>query len=229
MKKIICFSFLVCVLFSFTISDFCYSYFPAKKGATYELSTFNEKDKLQSRSINMIKDISQAGDAMIATISTKVFDGKGKETFSGEVTAKCENDKFYLDMRNLLSPELMSAYKDAQITFSGGNMEFPSNPEPGMTLPDAEMSMDISMSGMHIMTMRMIITDRKVGDYETITTSAGVFQCIKFTETVTINSIINVKSTSTSWMSEGVGMVKSENYDDKGKLQSYTLLTKFDE
>ena len=35
------------------------------------------------------------------------------------------------------------------------------------------------------------------------------------------------ESTTATWYSENVGMVRSESYDKKGKLTDYTLLTNF--
>ena len=40
---------------------------------------------------------------------------------------------------------------------------------------------------------------------------------------------MNMSMSSKEWLAEGVGVVKSEEYDDKGKLFSKSVLTKFED
>ncbi|MFN0275221.1 MAG: hypothetical protein ACKVPJ_05725, partial [Chitinophagales bacterium] len=57
----------------------------------------------------------------------------------------------------------------------------------------------------------------------------GSFECVKFSETIHMKMLFKVTAKSITWMAEDVGVVKSESYNDKGKLEGYSLLTKFTE
>ncbi|MDD2381630.1 MAG: hypothetical protein PHV35_08015, partial [Mariniphaga sp.] len=113
----------------------------------------------------------------------------------------------------------------AEIKITGNKMEIPSNPQPGDILPDASVEMALKLG---IVNMRMAaeVTNRKVEAIEDISVPAGSFNCYRFSSD--INSIalgIKVNTKSKEWYAKGIGTVKSESYDKKGKLQSYTILT----
>ena len=97
----------------------------------------------------------------------------------------------------------------------------------GDMLDDASMNLKVRSNGIQIMNMDVIISNRKVEAEEDVKTPAGSFECYKITyDTQSKTKIINMTTSSTEWMAEGVGVVKTENYNKKGKLAGYTLLTK---
>jgi hypothetical protein len=56
---------------------------------------------------------------------------------------------------------------------------------------------------------------------ERLTTPAGGFDCVKIeSEVSTKVLIINRKVGNISWLAPGVGTVRAEYYDDKGRLES---------
>jgi hypothetical protein len=75
------------------------------------------------------------------------------------------------------------------------------------------------------MTMTVKVYNRKVEAIENITTPAGSFECSKITYNIDTKVGLSVKLTGIEWVSKNVGVVRSESYNTKGKLQGYTLLT----
>ena len=69
--------------------------------------------------------------------------------------------------------------------------------------------------------------DRKVEKREDITTSAGTFNCIVISQTISTKMMVRIKASSKECYAENVGMVRSESYNKKGKLLGYSELTKF--
>lgn len=56
---------------------------------------------------------------------------------------------------------------------------------------------------------------------ESVTTPAGTFDCYKVDNEVSSKALLNtVRMKTTTWLAAGVGVVKSETFDGKGKLQS---------
>ena len=41
-----------------------------------------------------------------------------------------------------------------------------------------------------------------------------------------MTTIVKIEGSSTEWYSEGIGMVRSESFNAKGKLTGYSVLTK---
>ena len=77
--------------------------------------------------------------------------------------------------------------------------------------------------------MNIITKDRTVVARENITTPAGTFDCyaITYTSELKMNMGMNQINNGKQWISEGVGMVKQEDYNAKGKLTGSSVLTEF--
>jgi hypothetical protein len=76
--------------------------------------------------------------------------------------------------------------------------------------------------------MYVNLSNRKCAAIESVTTPAGTFECYKITQDVEAKAIVKVLATDITWLAEGVGVVKSESYDKKGKLMGSSQLTKFE-
>jgi hypothetical protein len=106
-------------------------------------------------------------------------------------------------------------------------MEFPSNMQAGQVLKDARITMTAKTQGITVMNMNVYITNRKVEAIEDVTTPAGTFSCYKLTSDVETKMMMKVSVKNVEWYSMNVGVVKSESYNNKGKLTGYTLLTDY--
>ena len=78
-----------------------------------------------------------------------------------------------------------------------------------------------------MMTFKIDITERKVIGEETLNTPAGSFNCFKISQKIVMKTVLKMEMNSIEWYSKEVGMVKSETYNKKNKLKSYTLLTTY--
>jgi hypothetical protein len=218
------------ILFSFKSGNTCESYFPQKIGTKWELTNYNEKDKVVSKSRSELVSVNDIKGGLEATINIETFDDKDKSMSKGSVTMKCTDDKFYMDMGNMFPKDQMAGMEGAEIEMTNEFMEFPSNPTVGQVLPDAESTMTMKMNGMNMMTMTIKMTNRKIEGYEDVTTPAGTFHCVKYSSDSEVKSMMfKTKSHSIMYMAKNVGNVKMESFDDKGKLQSKMLLTAFSE
>ena len=116
-------------------------------------------------------------------------------------------------------------FQDAEVEISGIDLEWPKTLSVGMELPDASIVMKINMGGMS-MSFNTLTTARKVEKKETITTPAGTFECfVVYSETQAKVMMSTQSVPSRAWMAEGIGLVKNESYDKKGKLINQMVLT----
>ena len=105
------------------------------------------------------------------------------------------------------------------IDISGEVRGIPRYPVIG-ALPDYEFVFKLSF-----VTMTVKGTERKITGKEKLTTPAGTFDCFIMEETVTTKAMMQKEVEKTvSWYAYGVGLVKENTYDKKGKLVSTTLL-----
>jgi hypothetical protein len=69
------------------------------------------------------------------------------------------------------------------------------------------------------------ITNRKVLAIEEITGAAGTFECFKISQDIESKvGFVKVFMSSVFWYAEKIGLIRSEAYNKKGKLQSVTEL-----
>lgn len=205
----------------------CEGFFPMKQGAVIETQSFNPKDKLQGTNRQTILAVDQIEDGMAITVKSEQLDEKGKPSFEQELTMRCVDDVFYMDMKEMLDPKTMGGFKDMEVSVSGVDLEFPGIMEVGQTLNDGNIEMSASSSGFTVMKMTVKILNRKVEAYEPVTTPAGTFDCFKISYDIEMHTIVNIKAKGTEWVAKNVGVVKSEQYDKNGKLTGYTLLSQF--
>lgn len=227
---------LFLLLFSLTIAFQVYSqdnicessYMPYQEGISFELTNYDKKGRESSVAKHTVSSLEEADGGFKATIDMEISDAKGKNLTQGSYTMECREGVIYLDMSSMLDPRTMESFSSMEMEMSGDALQIPNDLEPGQDLPDGTMTMKASTGGFGLMTVNLSVTGRKVEAAETITTPAGTFDCVKISQESEMKAIVKKKFRSASWYAKGIGMVKSENYDSKGNVESSTLLTKLD-
>lgn len=227
MKKLIN-TVVILLITAYGYSQKCSKFYPFSEGATSEISIFDKKGKESGTLTYHVMKMTSSGGTEIASMSSKLKDPKGKVISNHEFDVSCTGDIVSFDFKSMMSPGLLDRYKDMEYEISGKNLDLPNDLGVGQTLPDANMEMIISMSGINI-TMNMITKDRTVETKENVTTPAGSFDCfvISYTSEMKMSMGMNQTNTGKQWIAEGVGMVKQEDYNEKGKITGSSLLTAF--
>jgi len=215
---------------STSIAQDCKMYFPDKVGSVREITNYDKKGKVTgivSQEI-IAKDV--VGAATSVTVRSTTSDKDNKELSVNEMTLNCKDGVFSFDMEDYIDKSMLEAYKDMEITMTGDNVAYPSGLKVGDKLSNASINIIVKNQGMALMNWTITISNRIVTAKESISTSAGTFDCYKLTyDLQTKTRIITINTKAAEWMSEGVGMVKSESLDKNGKLLGYSLLTKLKE
>ena len=219
MKKLI---FITVLILTGTVLNAQTTFFPTKEGTVLTYKTYDKKDRLTNTLRYTIENVTMSGSNMDITYLCESIDPQEQLVYKDTITIHQKGDTLYMDMSNFINK---AAFKrkgeipsDVQIT--GNNMVFPSNPKQGDTIPQANVEMAMKIEFIN-MKMSAQITNRKVEAIEDVTVKAGTFKGYKFTSDVNSSVMgLKTKSNSIAWYAKGVGMVKTENYDKNGKLQS---------
>ncbi len=227
------FCFTTILLLSFNLilkaQNACESnYLAFREGVSFELTNYDKKGKVSGVQNQKINSVEAIEDGFRASTNMVLTNEKGKTLSEGSYNIECRNGVVYLDMSSMLDPRMMEGFKDMELEISGAALEFPSNLRPGQTLPDGDVNVKAMTGGLALMNITMSITNRKVEGTEVVTTPAGTFECAKISQDSELKSIIKKKFKSVSWYAIGVGLVKSENMDERGNVESSTILTKFE-
>ncbi|MDP5060386.1 MAG: hypothetical protein NWP64_00565 [Maribacter sp.] len=210
---------------SITAQDNCSKFYPMNEGVSMEYTNYNKKGKVEGVSAFKVVEANNTGDATHATMAINMKDAKGKDAYSTSYKLTCSGNMVTLDYESLLPTEMMEQYGDMDIEISGNDIEIPNELTVGQNLNDANVAMKISMSGIN-MNMTVDMTNRKVEKKESVTTTAGTYDCfVLYSENRSKMMMANQVYPSRVWLAEGIGMVKQETYKKNGELMSSTLLT----
>jgi hypothetical protein len=208
----------------------CDFFMPFKENSGLKYQNFNQRDRLEGSQEVRVKKVETNGGELVATIHTKAFDRRDRLQHEGEYTIICDGDEMIIDMKSMLNQAMQGGdFQEMDMRFESENIVLPSRMTPGQQLPDASMQMVIQAEGMNVSTTNMRIFDRQVESKETITTPAGTFECFKISsnmnsETRAMGIPFRVNARTVEYYAPNVGMVRTEHYDDKGRLQGYTVL-----
>lgn len=214
-----------------TMANDCDFYIPFKVNNGIEYQSFNHRDRLQgSQKVTVLKVEENAGE-MIATMQSESFDQRNRELFQSEFMVKCKGNQIMIDIQSLLDPNMMQGFQGMEMEIESSDIILPGKLTVGQTLPEAEMKMKVFTSGMAISDITLSMANRTVDGMESITVPAGTFECYKIsydllTETRSMGIPMRIKAKVIEYHAPNQGVVRTENYDDRDRLQGYTVLSK---
>ncbi len=150
--------------------------------------------------------------------------GKGDDF---TITQKAQ---LYIGGAALTKPiETVTTVKDGDVLFDfggiaiaaeGGGFVLPKNLEVGMELPTGEVT--VEMLGIK---SKQDITSHQVVAKETLTVPAGTYECYVVERQFTAKVLgMKTKGSMKTWYARGIGAVRMDNYDKKGKVTSSQVL-----
>ena len=173
--------------------------------------------------------VTNSGDETKASMNVSFQGSKKNESFGVDYNFTCTGDGIRIDFNSLLPNQMMDQYKDMDVEMdvTGTDIELPNNLSVGQELADADVNVAMSISGMK-MNIEAKTTNRKVVAKESITTAAGTFDCVVLTADISSKAMLaKVNLSDKLWLAKGVGIVKQETYNKKGKLESRMELASF--
>jgi len=201
-----------------------HTYFPSKVGTEWDITNSDEKGK--DATVITYKIVDRKASEL--TLDFVIIDKKkNKEISKGTTTYNFDGQVLKMSLKDFFPATGVQGNPDVEMKLSGDELTYPNSLTPGQSLPDASAKMESFMNGMRIMSIVMKITERKVGQNTSITTTAGTFDCIEISQKSEVKAIFQATSITKMWLAKGKGIIKSENYNEKGKLTSVSIVTRF--
>lgn len=203
-------------------------FYPFTVGTVMEQTHSDKKGKITSVATTKITSVDPTTDGYKIGMLIDGKDDKGKPTFNSESAVECKNGVYYFQFSDLYSDMLAgnAGLSDMEMVVTGDGLDMPSSLTVGQTLPDAASNMQFKMNGLALMNFNFLVKNRKVAARESLTTTAGTFDCLKITYDMDVKIMGSRSMKVISWWALGVGMVRQESYNAKGELESKTELTK---
>ena len=209
---------------SSAFSQDCKGFIPTTVNTILEYNHLNPKGKIESSHKMTLKEIKQLPEGVSFKTENVYYDDKQKETAKSELEYICSDGKITFNMSSMFDPAMMSQYKDMEVKVESEKMEIPSTLQVGQTLNNGTATMTISNQGVKMMTMTVVVTNRKVEAQEQLTVPAGTFECYKISYDIESKMMFKVQTKAVEWYSMNKGLIKSETYDKNGKLTGSTVL-----
>ncbi len=229
MKKLLLISLTGLFFFSFFArAQDCVTYFPTEKGKKLVYQYYDNKSKPTVKVYYKVKDVSKTDKGLKITTEQWVESADGQVADTFLLDYYCKDGEFYVDMRSTLS-SMLSKYEGMDLEVSTKDLAIPVDMKEGETLPDGEATVVVKNNGVKLVTITSHVTNRKVAGREKVTTPAGTFDCVKITyDTDGKVGFVKTRSSGAVWYAKGVGSVKIEGYNKKGKLESSSELIEMD-
>lgn len=174
------------------------------KGAVLEYANYNEEDKVESYSRQVLQEVSDLGDGNYdfritnSTIAEPGQKGEGADAFVtlGEIREG--------------AARIAISGMNGTVDVSGSDpalLQLPNKLAVGYQLPIGDIR--VSMEGIAVVAS---VTDNEVIGREEVTVPAGKFKCYIVKQDVEVNMMgVAAVTTTKTWYSRGVGIVKSES------------------
>ncbi|GHU72318.1 hypothetical protein FACS189413_15220 [Bacteroidia bacterium] len=198
-----------------------YAFFGMKKGQVQVVATKDDKGKTTSQTRNTITAITGNKSAFAIEYQSEILDAKGNPADKDNplvlnYRVVITGGTMYLDMKGMFGA--VPGLEGVQV--SGTAMKLPTSFKVGQTLPNAEAKVKIGF-----ITCTAQLTEGKVLSEESVSVEAGTFKCYKVSQKVKSSALgIKTEGTTITYYAKGVGAVKTETIDKKGKLMSSTEL-----
>ena len=225
MKTSISILTILCFIGSMAVSaqTDCSKYYPVSDGAKFEHTLYGNRMNEEGKVVYSVTD--DGGDSVLYTM--EMFDKNGTQVGDSSYGMKCEENGVSIDFKSLMGSGRPSQFDNMELDIKGNNIYIPNDLSVGQTLPDAEMEMTITGAPIAMKSfMRMY--NRKVEGKESVTTPAGTFECFVISYDTDMKMGIKSTGKTKQWLAEDIGMVKTEDYNKKGKLRSMSLLTSYE-
>lgn len=200
----------------------CNPYLLLDEGRKWTTANYNAKDKYQGKQSYEVLSVSEEDGTITANVMLTSYDKKDKMVMEKEVEFTCKDGVVEMDMSKYIPEETMESFKNMDVEMEFEAITIPENLEVGQYLEDGGVTMTIA--GPMQMKMEIKIQDRKVMSKEEIEVPAGTYDTYKINSIIKFDAMITRETKNIEWIANNVGVVRSEQYDKNGKLNSYTVL-----
>lgn len=188
-----------------------------KEGVKLGYTMTDKKGKVDGYSESTVVSVKNNGAQTTVSLKTMVKDKNGKDLLQQPVDMSIMIN----DGTVVMSPKAMTGKITEGLNISGESLMLPANITTGTTLNDYSITMGIA--GINTTSH---FTGVKVVAEETIEVSGHSIPCVVVESTASVKVLgMNRSSLQKTWYGRGIGVVKLETYDNKGRLDTTQTLT----
>jgi hypothetical protein len=185
----------------------------------------NNKGKESGKMTYVVSDSKKNGNSITSIIHSEFVGANGQANNKGTNDVKCENGVMQMNMKVFIPPAQLEQMKAGTAKSNDAYLEYPANMNVGDQLKNGQLNIDYESNNGIKSSIEISISDRKVEGKETITTSAGTWECYKISAKNKIISKIAdtgipITMDVIEWFAPGFGIIKTESKTGKTEITS---------
>lgn len=208
---------VVCFLFLSSLTSMaqdCQHFLFLQKDKTIEMTSYDKKGEPNGRTVYHVSEVSAGGGTIKGNVDSEMFDKKDKPMAKTSCQIQCNGGVMMIDMQ-MMFPRQQAEQMKTEAKATNVYLEYPAKMAVGDVLKDGNMTVDMNNAGL-ASAMTMVISERKVEGQESITTSAGTWNCFRISYkgrlTIKMGPIpINTSLDGAEWYAPGFGMIKTQS------------------
>lgn len=207
----------------------CAFFFPNQEGEQITRNCYDANGNLTNIIVYRVDQAYDYPSGMEVVANYTFTNAAGQTLTSGQMAARCNNGNFVMSMGDLPTYSLAMQMINADVFMMGDLMNYPdafSNPmNPGDDDEFEDGTLRIYQKGNKNNRAEINIFDRQFVSNENVNTPAGTFDCTKVKYDMNIwTPQGTIKGYGYEWYAPNIGIVRTEQYNDKKELQSYSVL-----
>ncbi|MBC8046027.1 MAG: hypothetical protein H7Y00_04480 [Fimbriimonadaceae bacterium] len=211
--------FLLISFFPVVVNAQCIALQTYPAETSFEITTYNDEGEISSATKYQVEEVRKESERTLIMMRFIITNKKGKEIDKGNRSIIISGNNYNINLSSVI-PE----YKSDDPIY----IQYSCTPKPGDDIPEFSRVTtyeEDNMGQISIISNKVGLDEGKYGTTEEIITELGTFNCIKLTYKVRYDLQDFVY---TEWIDQATGRtIKIERINKKGKLDSYSLLTKF--
>lgn len=219
----------LCVATGAMAQQDCAFFFPNQEGEQITRNCYDAQGKLTNILVYRVDQAYSYPSGMEVVANYTFTNPTGQALTSGQMVARCSNGNFTMSMGHVATyPDALSMV-NADVFMMGDLMNYPdafANPmDPGDADEFDDATLRIYQKNNKNNRAEINIFDRQFVSNESVNTPAGSFYCTKVKYDMNIwTPQGTIKGYGYEWYAPNIGIVRTEQYNDKKELQSYSVL-----
>ena len=204
-------------------------FFASRAGMVLTTANLNARGRIEGFTRMTIKDVKGSGENLTIVYTMQMLDRNHRATGRAgirEYSVTITGGTLEFQLGNMM--DIFFASRDMNYELRAGNFRIPSNMTTGSSIEDSRMNMTVTVPIIGVVTANTVMTNIRCVGIETVTVPAGTFEAYKVTMTSTTETSgwgrSPITSTGTTWYVRGIGVVKSVNTDERGRVESSSEL-----
>ncbi|OGX86867.1 hypothetical protein BEN48_00440 [Hymenobacter glacialis] len=171
----------------------------------------------------------------VASVQVKsgLYDTGNNVLAQQDLTFFCRNDTTFTDGLGIINYDALKSFKNRRLSYQATPIAWPNHPTAASALPNGGVLVQVSSPSVAIAKVETTQRARKVsGERVSVTVPAGTFSCYPVESQREVSTaaradlVLKNTGRQIDYYDPAVGIVKTEQYDSRGKLVQSRLLSK---